>query len=309
MRASILIVALLGGTAYANTRIVVMTGSDDAAAMQVALAGRGADIAVVPAPEGALRLDRAAVAQREAVSAQAIAGVWIEQEPGTAEVCVVSSDGHVFRHAPLPVEDPSPRVFAAIATSLLDEVLAPPAGPNINVDVNVTVGGTSATTAAPAIYGAPGAMPAGAMPAIANPELPIRSDRTLLEFGPMLTPMSAGIEFGAMFPLGDHWRAGANAIVNVLFDTVTPSPVVGGNAELRHVGSGRRHFDVGIGAGLATVSNFDPVKLVTMRFGWVWEGPTHGLGVSISPVLVLTGDTSTPVVPAVYAALRWEVPI
>ena len=42
------------------------------------------------------------------------------------DVCVVSADGRSFRHAPLG--DASPRMFAAVATSLLDELIAPPEG-------------------------------------------------------------------------------------------------------------------------------------------------------------------------------------
>ena len=57
---------------------------------------------------------------------------WIDAN----DVCVVSADGAYFRHTPLPA-DASPRVFAAIATSLLDELLAPP---TVNVDVNVDIG-------------------------------------------------------------------------------------------------------------------------------------------------------------------------
>jgi hypothetical protein len=292
----------LGGTTYANTRIVVMTSPDDAAAMQVALAGRGADIAVEPAPEGALRLDRAAVAQREAVSAQAIAGVWIEQEPGTAEVCVVSSDGHVFRHAPLPVDAASPRVFAAIATSLLDEVLLP-AGPNVNVDVNVNYGGPPP---AGTMVAAPGAMPPSVV-AIDDDSLPMRANRTLFEIGPMLTPVSGGVEVGVSFPLGPQWRVAVNGIANQLF-VDTHDQLYAADLELRHIGLGRRHLDVGVAGGAATAEG-DGVMVAMLRLGMTWEGPDHGVNLSLVPAIVFTGDPYTPIAPGLFASLRWEVPL
>jgi hypothetical protein len=305
MRATLLILTLLGSVANANTRVVVMTNPDDAAAMQVALAGRGADIAVVPAPEGALRLDRAAVAQREAMSAQAIAGVWIEQEPGETEVCVVSSDGHVFRHAPLPIEDASPRVFAAIATSLLDEVLAPPAEPNINVDVNVSVGGAStpSAAAAPLNYGGPGMLP---VIATASAE-PVRANRTLLEVGPMLTPVSTGIELGLAFPVAPRWRVAVGGIANVTF-IYQPRPLLGALGEVRHVGLGRRHFDIGVGGGVAATDTTQPVAVATVRLGMTWEGPGHGVNISIVPALVMPlNDPTTQVVPGIFGSVRWEL--
>ena len=145
MRAlTISIVVAMAGAAHAGTRIVVMTDPDDAAALQVALAGRGAEVAPLPEPEGALRFDRAAAAQRTAVAQQATAAVWIEQDPGTAEVCVVSADGRVLRNAPLPIDVGSPRVFAAIAVSLLDELLTPP------IEVHVELAPMPAVTPAPA---------------------------------------------------------------------------------------------------------------------------------------------------------------
>src|SRR5262249_55327398 len=161
--------------------------------------------------------------------------------------CAVSADGRYFRQSQLP--EGSPRMFATIATSLLDELLAPPEGDlAINVDVQVNVGGQPVATlpgppphgqrltnrfpappralAAPRASGpaaargsaAPGnfasgldgataptsgltpgfgglvAAPGGvnSVTAIAPPPLDLFRDRTLLEIGPMLSPLSAG---------------------------------------------------------------------------------------------------------------------
>ncbi len=150
---SIVIVLAMADAAGAGTRVVAMVDPDDVGALRVALAGREIDLAVTPAPGGDLRLDRAALAQRSAVDQRADATVWIENEPGSAEVWVVSANGRQLGHAPLPIEDGSPRVFAAIATSLLDEVLAPPAPPPMAVDVHVDLAPLPAR--APAIASAP----------------------------------------------------------------------------------------------------------------------------------------------------------
>jgi hypothetical protein len=120
-----LLFALGSSAAYANSSVVVMTDTDDAAAVQVALAGRGIDVQVVTAPEGVLRIDRAAAALRAAVDHHAAAAVWIDAVPGNTMACVVSADGDMFREAPLPLVEGSPRMFAAIAVSLLDEVFTP----------------------------------------------------------------------------------------------------------------------------------------------------------------------------------------
>src|SRR5438128_893957 len=139
MRA-LIILLLLAGVAHAgHSTVVVMTDPELGSALQSALSGRGVAIATVQKPGGALRLERAAAAQRAAIEFGADAALWIDLDIGSVEVCAVSSDGRYFRHAPLP--DGSPRVFAAIATSLLDELLAPPeaGAPQIAVNVDVHV--------------------------------------------------------------------------------------------------------------------------------------------------------------------------
>jgi hypothetical protein len=111
----------------AESRIALMANDEPElhAALQVVLGGRDFAIVDLPPPDGPLSLDRAAEVQRSALRVRAGAGIWIEYDAGDAEVWVVSVSGRYIRHAPLPAGS-GPRVFAAIATSLLDELLAPP---------------------------------------------------------------------------------------------------------------------------------------------------------------------------------------
>jgi hypothetical protein len=256
--------------------------------------------------------------------------VWIEQLQNNAEVCVVSADGKVFRHAPLPVDSGSPRVFAAIATSLLDELIAPQSdGPDINIDVRVDIGQpgdaprveTHTTTAPPPVVATMASMPHAqvlAAPGLATiasaPESVVRANRIQLEIGPMLSPLTLGFESEATFPISEHLRAGAIASLGVVF---TAEPAVGimiGGAEVRYVGAGRKHNDVGMFGGAATtIGDMNTHGMITpfvgLRFQRVWERAESGLSLSINPVLAFVDSTSSKFYPAVWTSLRWELPI
>jgi hypothetical protein len=299
-------------TAHAGTRIVLMTDADDATALQVALAGRGTEISTFPAPEGVLRLDRAAFVQRSTVDARAVAGVWIEQELGSAEVCVLSADGKVFRHAPLPIEAGSPRVFAAIATSLLDEILSPQDEmPAINVDVHVDI--TPPTASGPAVavvepMPRPHALVAPGL-AVVAPAVDgvVRGNRIQFELGPMLSPLTLGVEVEATIPILDHLRLGALGGVDVLFTEPARALFIGA-AELRYVGSGTKHTDVGLIGGAAAVDGaLSP--FIGLRFQRVWERAESGLSLSINPVLAVVDTVGPKVYPGIWTSLRWELPI
>jgi hypothetical protein len=301
------ILVVASSVAHAD-RIAVMIDPDNALALGVALAGRGAELLPLPHPEGALRLDRAALAKRTTVSANAQAGVWIEQDASGAEVCVVSADGKLFRHAPLPIASSTPRVFAAIATSLLDEVLSPDA-PNVNVDVNVTVNGEQvpvregprvATIEAPALTPT---IPAAA--AVATTSSVVRADRKLFELGAMLSPASIGVEALVMFPLAEQWRLGVMGTLEATADTVDPGPLVGGGLELRHVGRGRKHWDIGPIGGMATV-NDTTLAFGGLRIGRTWEHATSAMSLSLTPAFIRVRDA---VLPGAWITLRWLFPI
>jgi hypothetical protein len=143
-------------TAHAETVLVMSEpGAELDTALRVVMAGRGVGVAGAPQPLGALRLERAAIAQRTAMQIGADAAVWIDD----TDVCAVTADGHQFRQAPLPVEAASPRVFAAIATSLLDEMIRPEAwaqGFDVNVNVEVTPRGAAPRVAVAGELAAPG---------------------------------------------------------------------------------------------------------------------------------------------------------
>jgi hypothetical protein len=134
MRALLFLVAL-GSVAHAGRVVMVTERTDLPVALQAAGAVQHLEVVAEPMeiPPGEQVLDRAAAAQHLAITNNASAVVWLDSN----EVWVVSADGHGVRHAPL--EDASnPRVFAAIALSLLDELAVPPEA-NVSVDVSVDV--------------------------------------------------------------------------------------------------------------------------------------------------------------------------
>jgi hypothetical protein len=310
------IVALVR-VASASTVVVLSDPGNGAAlgsALQVTLAGRGVAIATLPAPAGALRLDRAAAAQHAALSFNADAALWIDQEPDSTEVCAVSADGRYFRHAPLPVgEGDTPRMFAAIGTSLLDELLTPDA-PAVDVDVHVHVDphgpqGPVVATADP--IGPPGVVPPSLMqqamlpPVVERP----RMDRSLFEIGPALSPVTIGAEAGLMVPVGSAFRLGGTAMLHLIMTDSSHDALAAFMGELRHVGRGRRHWDVGALAGYAfdVQRTSDSTPYVGARISYNWEGEHHGNSISLVPVIFVPDSHSAG--PGIYASYRWELPL
>jgi hypothetical protein len=300
------VVAALASSAAAEHRIVLMSDPGLRDAMQVQLAGRGVEVAQLPSPDGALRLDRAAVVQRAALSSHADAGIWIERENG-AEVCVVSSDGRATRYAPLP--DASPRVFAAIATSLLDEVLAPDA--TFHVDVNVAVNGLPPVAATPATIAPPGAV------AVAGPELRPLAARSLVEIGPALSPATIGVEAELAMAVTPSVRFGVIGSMHRLYDGIGDMEVgdhfAAAGAELRYVGPGAHHFDVGAMGGIGTDAppgNFtgDSGAIVGARLQYVWETRVTGIELAVTPTLLL-GFRGHDNIPGVFTSVRWYLPL
>jgi hypothetical protein len=311
MRAILVTLLLATATAHADS-VLVMAEPGSAgeldAAMRVVLSGRGTAIASMPAPAGQMRLERAAAAQRAAAQTGADAAVWIDE----AEICAVTSDGHDFRHAPFPAEAASPRAFAAIATSLLDEMIAPApwaGGFNVNVSVDVTPAAGGAHAPVPVRVGFAGppsesAMVTAGAPAQSSP----RAGDTLVEFGGVISPLTAGVEAGLAFPLSPKWRFAAMGGINRTFDG---DWVVGiAAAELRHVGRGAQaHWDVGPMAGVILPDGDVADLFAGVRIGRTWELASSSVQWSITPLLLtpLTNDSTTPkVMPGAFTSLRLQ---
>ncbi len=272
--------------------VVVMAGPEYAgeldAALRVVLAARGTAVASVPAPAGQLRLERAASAQRAAARSGADAAVWIDD----AEICAVTVDGHDFRHAPFPADTASPRAFAAIAASLLDEMIAPApwaAGMNINVNVDITP---------PGDFGTP-AVIAGVPPALR------RRDRTLIELGAMASPIGAGVEGGVAIPLTSQWRIAGMVSLGGSYDANSIIPAVG--AEVRHVGAGKsRHWDVGPAAGFAAPDKLASIAFAGVRIARTWELARSALSVGVTPLIAAVLREKPEFVPGAWVSLRWQ---
>jgi hypothetical protein len=301
------ILCLLAGVARAgHSTVVVMSDPELGSALQVALQGRGIAIATVPRPGGALRLERAAAAQRAAIDFGADAAVWIDLDVGSVEVCAVSSDGRYFRHAPLP--DESPRVVAAIATSLLDELLAPPEAnaPHVAVDVHVDVGGAPAPLAGPpAVIAGPPQVVAAAAPL---PARGLHEREALLGFGVQVSPVTAAAELSLSFPVNEAYRF---AFVGGLGELVWDSDhdlVYMGAAEVRHVGLGVRHLDLGVQAGVAYADegSSGTLAFLGLPLRYAFDSPSGELTVAFVPVIASDGRDT---VPGAYATLGWELPL
>jgi hypothetical protein len=294
-------------TAHAETVLVLAEPSTELdAALRVVMASRGVSVAGAPRPEGGLRLERAAMAQRTAVQVGAHAAVWIDD----SDVCAVTADGHDFRHAPLPPEAASPRVFAAIATSLLDEMIRPESwqGFDVNVHVEVTPRGSNPQRVAmiegPALV-APGLVDVAAP----SPTHRAHAGRTLIEIGPMLSPITIGLQGALSFSVSDKWRLGLEAGINQTLDGEYTLGI--GAVELRRVGRGRsRHWDVGPEVGYATDGR-DPAAYVGFRIARTWELSSTALSLALTPLLLAPLDDANtpPVFPGIYTSLRWQVPL
>jgi len=310
-----LILILVARVAHAGHSIIVMSEGDRVAALGSAvlqiLAGRGIAIATLPQPVGELRLERAAAAQRAALQLGADAATAHAHGRVAFDVCAVTADGRAFRHAPLPPDlgDAAPRAFSAIATSLLDELVTPPEpATNVSVDVDVRINGASP----PATQLGFAAEPSRAQPDFAAPgvvdSVPARgiprTDRTLIEVGPMLSPVTAGVMGGVMFPLRNDVRLGVMAGGHVgLGGGVF---VYNAAAELRTTVRGQRnHFDIGLVGGMASAN--DHSGDATIGYGgldlaYTWEDVSHGTTLSFVPLAASDGSM---VFPGLYAQLKW----
>jgi hypothetical protein len=311
MRAAFALLIALCSVASAGERIVVMTGDELSSALELSLSSRHVGVATAATPEGSLRLDRAAAAQHAAMASDAGASVWID----AGDVCVVSADGVYFRQAPLPANT-TPRVFAAIATSLLDELLAPPEG--YNVAINVDVRGTPVATAAPVLAVAPVALPASPIIATLDTIDQARWKRTLVEFGPTLSPSSYGMELELAFPVMPNLRVGALGGVSHLYDglrdDIAGTMMYDAALEVRYVGRGETHFDVGLAGGVINGDtgggDKDTGGFAALRFSYTKEYASSAVSFSVAPMLLFDfrgqGDDKNF---GIMTSLRLELPI
>jgi hypothetical protein len=305
--------------------VVVMTEREEMpAALQVTLAAQHVEVTVQPeSPAGALRLDRAATAQRVAMSVNAEAGVWIDG----GEIWVVSADGRYVRHAPLP-SDASPRVFAAIAASLLDELLVPPEAGAVGVDVHVDVAPPVAApvVAAPptppvpqqAIITQPGyvvaapsyaAPPAVAAVAPADPDPRFNADRTLLEIGASLSTASFGLDGEIAFPLTPKVRFGVLLGLDYMWDGFADinsgDTLVHGGGEIRYVGAGPNHVDLGVGGGIAHDTSYSNNGGFAMaRIAFTHEMGRENVAFALAPMILFDFDGQYENNFTLFASLR-----
>jgi hypothetical protein len=303
------IVAILGvviATQIASADAIVVMAEPQAqldSALRVVMVPRRVDVIGAPVPAGALRLERAAVAQRAAMQLGAHAAVWIDD----AEVCAVTADGRDFRHAPFPAEAASPRAFAAIATSLLDEMISPePWAQGFDVNVTVTPHGDRVAAVGPPMLDAPGLTTT--VVTAAEPDVRAHSGRVLVEVGPMLSPLTAGLQGAASFSISHAWRFGGTAAINKTLDGDYTLGVF--STELRHVGRGRaKHWDIGFEGGWAG-DGTDNVGFAGCRLARTWELSSTAVSLAFTPMLFkpLTGTDDGPF-PAIYTSLRWQVPL
>ncbi len=304
MRVSVVILAvvLAAHVARAETIVVMADPATELdSALRVVMVPRRVDVVGAPLPSGSLRLERAAVAQREAMRLGAHAAVWIDD----ADVCAVTADGRDFRHAPFSTEAASARTFAAIATSLLDEMISPEPwaqGFDVNVNVSVTPRGDRVAMVETPMLDAPGLAVVAAPPS----DVRAHAGRAMLEAGPMLSPMTGGVQGAASLSISPAWRVVATAAANMTFDGDYTLGVFGG--ELRHVGRGlSKHWDVGIEGGIASPSN-DPAVFAGCRIARTWEMSSTAISLGVTPMLFkpLNYDVMAP---ALYTSLRVQVPL
>jgi hypothetical protein len=137
-------------------------------------------------PEGVTAIARAAEAQERATEAGACAAIWLEQAPASVGrlgtlVRAVAAGGAEVRHAllPTPTGEISPRVFAVVAASLIDELVSPPELP-----VAQPLPGEPEDTRA-------GTQPSEELVAVVVPEVPA----VAVEQAGQLRTLVAGVDF------------------------------------------------------------------------------------------------------------------
>jgi hypothetical protein len=137
----------------------------------------------------------------------------------------------------------------------------------------------------------------------------------LVELGPIASPISGGVSAAIMFPVAPAWKLGVNGSYNKGF---VDGGFSGGvdrygtvSVELRHVGRGEAHWDLGPEVGGLFVSDTDRSTLVGFRVARTWELGTTALSLGITPLYLFHWDDVGEYtgLAGVASTLRWQVPL
>jgi hypothetical protein len=189
------------------------------------------------------------------------------------------------------------------------------ADPRLGVDVDVHVepgqGPPVVTVTTPPVAVQPA--PAPAVIAVVPDVDRVRAQKTLLEVGPSLSNASYGIEAELAIPVTPSMRLGVVAGINHMFESFAAEEpgdmLANAGLELRWVGAGTRHFDFGIGGGVAKDS-YDTGGYGSLRFSYVREYERTGLSFSVEPLALFDflGQWSSVAI-AVMGSVRVEIPL
>jgi hypothetical protein len=182
------------------------------------LATRGLTLEHAVAPPAETPLARAAGAQAIARARGAVGALFVEPHEGGGEMLVLVGAEDGAREAPLPAASAeiAPRVFALIAASLLDELLAGAELPiRVRVEVHVDAPGRPVDVqwsgraveqgndlGPPVVVGPPDAPPAPPAPAPVGPAAQIDSADTAADGEPIAVPHIDRWMVGVAIPLG-----------------------------------------------------------------------------------------------------------
>lgn len=228
------------------------------------LAGRGVAIGLTDPPLGETLVSRSASAQAMARQAGATAAIWIDSGPS---VYVVAASDDNARNAPLQVGTAvDPRTFATVATSLLAELIAPPAPvmPSVRVIVEVapapavvsTVQVVEARQTSEANHATPSEQLQSPPPApattptlrLADPESRLPERGPFLRLGVASAGIANGLEAGIGWYFSRNWRLEAEALLVY----VAPAENLAGDAGfwITHIWDfATWRIDAGVGAG------------------------------------------------------------
>ena len=145
------------------------------------------------------------------------------------------------------------------------------------------------------------------------------ADPIAFELGPTVSPASCGLEADVTVPLATQIRFGVLAQASAMFDGVADingQRMLAAGGELRYVGRGRDHLELGVAGGAATGTIVEPMfgsrsdtgEFAALRIAATREYAEGGLSLSVMP-MVLMGFRGHDPIPTVIASLRWELPL